>query len=98
MIGQKSSTSLPGNQEADNQEPDDSELLASLEAQQGQVEWRVEPSLESCYGTRSEASSASYINALLQSLCFESLADSALGSPSCHEALELDMVDITDED
>ncbi|CAB1319458.1 unnamed protein product [Coregonus sp. 'balchen'] len=89
---------LPGNQEADNQEPDDLELLASLETQEREAGWRVEPSLESGYRTRSEASSASYRNASLQSRCFESLADSALESPSRHEALELDNLDIPDED
>ncbi|KAJ8005969.1 hypothetical protein DPEC_G00123400 [Dallia pectoralis] len=86
-----------GNWEPSNQEPDDLELLASLEAQEGPAGWRTEPSLESGYGTHSEAYSALHRNTPLQSRHLESRTDSALGSPSRQEALDSDILDIPDD-
>ncbi|KAL0979692.1 hypothetical protein UPYG_G00188320 [Umbra pygmaea] len=87
----------PESGEAGNQEPDDLELLASLEAQERQAGLRVEPSLESGYGTRSEASALSRM-ASLTSQHVGSFVDSSLRSSSRHEATEPDVMDIPDED
>ncbi|XP_010875085.1 recQ-mediated genome instability protein 1 [Esox lucius] len=88
----------PGDWDASNQEPDDLELLASLEAQEGEAGWRTEPSLESGYGTHSEASSASYGNAPLPSRHLESRVVSSLGTHLHHGTIDSDMLDIPDED